>query len=72
MQNLGVTELVLILLVVLIVSVVKIIPYWKIFAKAGFSPWLSFLMIVPVADLIVLYFLGFSEWPALKEKGGEI
>jgi hypothetical protein len=69
MQNIGVTELVLILLVVLIVSVVKIIPYWKVFAKAGFSPWLSFLMIVPVADLVLLYYLGFSEWPALRGKG---
>lgn len=68
MQNIGGTEIVLILLVVLVLSIIKIIPYWKIFGKAGFTPWLSLLMIVPLADLILLYILGFSEWPTLKGK----
>ena len=41
---------------------VVIIPYWKIFSKAGFSGWLSLLMLVPLANLIVLYVVAFSEW----------
>jgi len=40
---------------------VVIIPYWKIFSKAGFSGWLSLLMLVPVANLMVLYVVAFSE-----------
>ena len=39
-----------------------ILPYWKIFAKAGFSGWLSLLMIVPLLNLVVLYYVAFSEW----------
>ena len=39
-----------------------LIPYWKIFSKAGFAGALSLLMIIPVVNLIVLYVVAFSEW----------
>lgn len=40
-------------------------PFWKIFGKAGFSPWLALLVLVPLVNLIVLYVVAFSRWPAL-------
>jgi hypothetical protein len=43
-------------------------PFWTIFAKAGFSPWLSLLVLVPLGNLIVLYVVAFSRWPALPER----
>ncbi len=46
----------------LVATVVSIIPYWFIFKKAGFSPWLTVLMFVPLANLIILYVVAFSEW----------
>ena len=46
----------------LIFSVVMVIPYWFIFKKAGFSPWLSVLMFVPLANIIILYVVAFSQW----------
>jgi hypothetical protein len=39
-------------------------PYWMIFKKAGYSPWLSLLTLIPLIKYIVLYFIGFSEWKA--------
>jgi hypothetical protein len=45
-----------------IVLLVVIIPYWFIFKKAGFSPWLSLLMFVPLGNIIMLYVLAFAEW----------
>ncbi len=39
-----------------------IIPSWFICKKAGFSPWLSLLNIVPFGTLILLYVLAFAEW----------
>ncbi len=39
-----------------------LVPYWRIFSKAGFSGWLSLLMIVPLANVVVLYVVAFSEW----------
>lgn len=44
-----------------------IIPFWFIFSKAGYSRWLSFLMVVPIVNIILLYFLAFSNWPSLKK-----
>jgi hypothetical protein len=46
----------------LIFSVVMVIPYWFIFKKAGFSPWLAILMFVPLANIIIVYVVAFSEW----------
>jgi uncharacterized membrane protein YhaH (DUF805 family) len=41
---------------------ILIVPYWKIFHKAGFSGVLSLLMVVPLVNLIVLYVVAFSKW----------
>lgn len=46
-----------------------VIPFWKIYSKAGFSKWLSLLMIVPLINLIVLYVVAFSAWPAQRQDG---
>jgi len=46
----------------LIFVALVMIPYWMIWKKAGFSPWLSLLMLVPLVNFIMLYVLAFSEW----------
>lgn len=47
---------------ILIGAAIVIIPMWFIWKKAGFSPWLSLLMLFPLVNLIMLYVLAFSEW----------
>jgi hypothetical protein len=44
-------------------SALIILPFCFIFKKAGYSPWLGLLMVVPIVNLVLLYFLAFSEWP---------
>ena len=44
-----------------------ILPFWFIFSKAGYSKWLSFLMVVPIVNIAMLYFLAFSTWPNQRE-----
>jgi hypothetical protein len=39
-----------------------ILPCWFICKKAGFSPWLSLLNLIPCGSLILLYILAFAEW----------
>jgi uncharacterized membrane protein YraQ (UPF0718 family) len=61
----------LLVLAALFAPIIVIIlpPFWVIFKKAGFQPILSVLMMVPLVNLILLYFVAFSEWkadPALK------
>jgi hypothetical protein len=41
---------------------VIVIPFWQIFKKAGFSPWFSVLMAIPLLNAVVLYFLAFANW----------
>ena len=43
-------------------AVIVIIPLWFVWKKAGFSPWLSLLCVLPLVNLIMLYVLAFSEW----------
>ena len=50
----------------LLFLVVLVLAFWKIFKKAGFSPWLGLLMLVPFVNFLSLCFLAFSDWPALK------
>jgi len=50
------------LIIVLLVFPLFIIPFWYIFKKAGFTPALSLLMIVPLANLLILYYVAFSHW----------
>ncbi len=45
-----------------LISIVVVIPYWFIFKKAGFSPFLALLMLVPLIQIIMLYFLAFARW----------
>ena len=63
MRSIGLAEIVTILLI----SPLVIIPFWKIFKKAGMYPELSILMFVHVANVIALYYLAFAPWPSLRE-----
>lgn len=47
---------------IVIGTIVMVIPYWMIYKKAGFSPWLAILMVVPLVNLILLYVVAFSQW----------
>jgi hypothetical protein len=50
------------LFVIVLMLVAIIIPTWFICKKAGFSPWLSLLNVVPIGGLVLLYVLAFAEW----------
>jgi hypothetical protein len=51
------------LILLLIWAVVVVVPFWKISEKAGFSGWLSLLILVPLVNIGYLYYLGFARWP---------
>lgn len=52
---------------ILITVAIVVWLYWRIFAKAGVSGLFSFLMLVPVINIIVLAYLAFAEWPIQKK-----
>ena len=64
----GMSEIIIILIVCLAAMILLILlPNWKIFGKAEFSPVLSLLMLVPLVNIIMLYYLAFADWPSLKQ-----
>ncbi|MFZ0336631.1 MAG: hypothetical protein WAL45_01245 [Terracidiphilus sp.] len=62
MDSVTIIRIVAGLLALFVFIPVAIIPYWMIFKKAGFSPWLALLEIIPFVGLVVLYVVALSEW----------
>ena len=65
----GIAEMVVILFILgfgVIGALLTVIPFWKICAKAGFPGALSLLMLVPIANIILPFYIAFAEWPVLK------
>ena len=53
--------------VVMIVVAVKVLIFCRIFSKAGFSWALGLLILVPIANIVILFVLAFAEWPIQRE-----
>ncbi|HEX7728350.1 MAG TPA: hypothetical protein VF392_04880 [Terracidiphilus sp.] len=50
-------------IIILVVIAILMFPCWMICKKAGLSPWLALLCIVPSFGLIILlYILAFVDW----------
>lgn len=49
----------------LVGAFIKGLPYWFICRKAGFSPWLSLLFLIPLGGLVLSYVVGFAEWKVM-------
>lgn len=45
-----------------------IFPFWRILNKAGFSGAWSFLTLVPVVNLVVIWVFAFVTWPVEKKQ----
>ena len=51
----------------LLMTVLQILVFCKIFSKAGFSWALGLLMLVPIANIIIIFYLAFADWPVQRE-----
>jgi hypothetical protein len=64
-QKMMVAMMAILPLIILVCVAIIIIPFWFICKKAGFSPWLSLLNIVPMGNLILIYVLAFAQWKVM-------
>jgi len=53
--------------VCLLFFALTIVIWCKIFSKAGYSWALGLLMLVPIANLVMMLVLAFSDWPVHRE-----
>jgi glucan phosphoethanolaminetransferase (alkaline phosphatase superfamily) len=51
----------------LLITILMVWVYCRIFSKTGFCWALGLLMFVPVANIIMLFVLAFADWPVLRE-----
>lgn len=54
-------------LVLIAVVAIFIVPCWLIFRRAGWSPWLSLILFVPGAAIILLWVFALAPWPNLAK-----
>jgi len=56
------------LVIVGLVSVlIGLLINFMIFKRTGMNPWLSLLLLVPIANFVMLIILAFTEWPVQRE-----
>lgn len=47
----------------LIIAALLVVPFWRICSRLGIPRVTALLIVVPVVDLVFLYWLAFAEWP---------
>lgn len=67
MSSIGFAEIPVIVGAVLVAIVFVVVPYWRIFKRAGFAAALSLLMLIPFVNVALLYWFAFADWPGLKQ-----
>jgi uncharacterized membrane protein YqjE len=71
--SVGIAAMMIMTLVFVLVGVVAtvglvVVPFWVICRKAGFAGPLALLMLVPIANVILPFYLAFARWPALQAR----
>ena len=46
------------------------VPFWRIVGRTGNSPALSPLLLVPLVNIVFLWWLAFGKWPAIDGGAG--
>lgn len=53
-------------LVMLVWAAIMVIPFWRICQKAGYPGALGLLIVIPLVNIVFLYYLAFATWPSHK------
>jgi hypothetical protein len=61
-------EILVMLFVCPAIFVIPVVAFWRICSKAGFPGQLGLLMLVPLANIVLLLYLAWAEWPALDNQ----
>jgi hypothetical protein len=63
-------ELMTIAVVLAAMTLVVIWPAGRICRRLGFSPWLGILTVIPVFNLLLLWFVALADWPISRGTRG--
>jgi hypothetical protein len=58
----------IVIAVIFVITVVALaIAFYKLYQKAGLNGAVGLLMLIPVVNIGVAFYLAFADWPVLKE-----
>ncbi len=69
MDGVGVPELTVVLAIV-VSSLAIVWPAGRICRRLGFSRWLGVVAVVPLANLLLLWYVAMAEWPGVRPQAG--
>lgn len=46
----------------LLIAIIAVIPVWRICQRIGYAGPLGLLILVPFANIVLLYFIAFGPW----------
>jgi hypothetical protein len=62
-RQIALAMLAIIPIVILVAIAIVMVPFFFILRKAGFSPWLCLVCLIPsLGTVVLLYVLAFSDW----------
>jgi hypothetical protein len=61
-KHMAAVLLAIIPILIMVSLAIVLVPFWFICKKAGFTPWLTLLNVLPLGGIILWYVLAFAEW----------
>ncbi|HYM30751.1 MAG TPA: hypothetical protein VEU47_05595 [Candidatus Cybelea sp.] len=59
------------ILIWVVVTALFVVPFWRIFERAGLAGPIALIGIIPgIGPLVLMAVLAFSRWPNLESSGG--
>lgn len=62
LRKIVMTFLAILPVIILVGYIIIVVPFWFICKKAGLSPWLSLINVIPLGNLVLIYLLAFADW----------
>ncbi|MDQ2069739.1 hypothetical protein [Natronospira bacteriovora] len=54
-------------IIALLLAIIVGVSWYRIAGKAGFSPWLGLLMLLPLVNIAFLLWFAFTDWPIHRQ-----
>ena len=54
----------------LVIAIAVVIPAWRICQRTGFPGGMGVLILIPIVNLALLYFIAFADWSVERDSEG--
>ena len=66
--GMGLPEMLIVLSILSLgLGLLVIWPAWRILTRVGLPPWMAILAVIPYVNVVLLFYVAFTEWPIDRE-----